>query len=389
MILQLKKAAMALLPVLVLAACQKGNEQNNSGDVSKNSKTSVNAENTNAEGNTAGHVYTLNNAVAGNRVMDYVRSANGSLTYSASYASGGNGTGGGLGNQGALVLVKDREILLAVNAGSNSISSFKISDAGLTLVSTISSGGMRPVSLAQHNNLVYVLNGGGTNNISGFHLAMNGMLSAIGGSSRPLTAASTGPAQISFVNEGKVLLVTEKATNKLLTYTVNDQGVPDVVHTLASSSATPFGFAVGRNGNVFVSEAVGGAPGASVLSSYAIGYNGSITLVQGSVGAGQSAACWVVITNNGKFAYTTNTAINNISTFGITNAGAITVSEAISATTEAGPIDASLSSNSKFLYVLNGAGHSVDVFAVASDGSLNHLQTVAGLPVGANGLVAK
>ncbi len=388
MILQFRKTVVGLMTLLFLTACQKDLNQSSANETSGAGIASANLNNAGSEDNIVGHVYTLTNAVAGNRVMDYNRSSDGKLTYSASYASGGNGTGGGLGNQGAVIFAKDKSVLLAVNSGSNSISSFKINDNGLTLVSTISSGGMRPVSIAQHNNLVFVLNGGGTNNISGFYLMNNGTLEAIAASTRPLTAAATGPAQISFANDGTVLVITEKATNKIVTYTVNGQGIPGMMHNITSSSATPFGFAVGRNGNVFVSEAVGGAPGASVLSSYVIGFDGSITLVQGSVGAGQSAACWVVITNNGKYAYTTNTAINNISTFGITNSGGISVSEPISATTGAGPIDAALSNNSKYLYVLNGAGHSVDVFAVATDGTLSSLQTVTGLPVGANGLAA-
>ena len=207
-------------------------------------------------------------------------------------------------------------------------------------------------------------------------------------STRPLSAASTGPAQVSFVNDGKVLVVTEKGTNKIITYTVNNDGIPGMMHSITSSSPTPFGFAV-RNENIFVSEAVGGAPGASVLSSYRINNNGDITLADGSVGAGQSAACWVVITNNGKYAYTTNTASNNLSTFGIKNATNISVEEAIAGTTQAGPIDAALSNNSKYLFVLNGGGNSIQSFEVAGNGTLTALQTIPGLPVGATGLVSK
>lgn len=321
--------------------------------------------------------------------MDYDRSSNGQLTFSASYATGGNGSGGGLGNQGALILTDgDKEMLLAVNAGSNSVSSFKINDNGLQLKSTVSSGGILPVSITQHDGIVYVLNAGGTNNISGFKLKDNGMLQPIPNSTRPLSAASAGPAQISFMNGGRVLVITEKATNKIVTYTINENGIAGAMHMITSSSATPFGFAPGRHGNIFVSEAVGGAPGASVLSSYLINNNGAISLIDGSVGAGQSAACWVVITNNGKFAYTTNTGNANISTFGITSSGGITVSQAISATTQAGPIDAALSNNSKFLYVLNGGGHSIQAFTVNNDGTLISLQTVPELPMSANGLAA-
>jgi 6-phosphogluconolactonase len=276
-----------------------------------------------------------------------------------------------------------------VNAGSNTISSFKIANAGLSLVSTISSGGIRPVSVTRYNNLVFVLNADAPGNISGFTINDNGMLSAIAGSTRPLSAANVGPAQIEFVNEGTALVITEKATNKIITYTVNASGVPGAMHMITSSNPTPFGFAMGRNGLIFVSEAVGGAPGASTLSSYHIDNDGTITLVDGPVGANQSAACWLVITNNGKYAYVTNTADNNLSTFNIDNDGNINVHTAISATTPAGPIDAALSNNSKFLYVLNSGSNSISAFAVANEGGLSNLQTVPGLPAGATGLAAK
>lgn len=387
---QLKTTIWVSALSLLMAACQKETRQsvqNEKESINSLSEKSSQTKAAQAESG-GGHVYTLSNATTGNSVMDFSRSSNGTLTFSASYASGGNGTGGGLGNQGAVILA-DEEILLAVNAGSNSISSFTIGNDGLTLVSTVNSGGMRPVSIAQHEDIVFVLNAGGTNNISGFTLGNNGMLQAIPNSTRPLSAASTGPAEVSFVNGGKVLVITERATNKIITYRVSEDGIPGAMHSIISSSPTPFGFAVGKIGNIFVSEAVGGAPGASVLSSYNINMDGTITLVQGSVAAGQSAACWVVITSNGKFAYTTNTNNDNLSTFSVNNEGGISVSQAISGTTQAGPIDAALSNNSKYLYVLNGGGHSIQAFAVSNDGTLANMQTIPGLPVGANGLAAR
>ncbi len=388
--MQFKTVACASAMAVLFTACQKESSQQlpEQNAVSlKLAATSLQEEGIKNSG--AGHVYTLNNAVAGNRVMDFKRSADGTLSFSASFAAGGNGSGTGLGNQGAVTLTDNDEFLLVVNAGSNSISSFKINDNNLVLTSTVNSGGMQPVSITQHEDNVYVLNAGGTNNITGFKLHDNGTLQAIPNSTRPLSAASTGPAQVSFVSEGNVIAITEKATNKIVTYTIAESGVPGSMHTITSSSPTPFGFAAGKQSNIFVSEAVGGAPGASVLSSYHISSNGSINLIDGSNAAGQSAACWVVLTNNGKFAYTTNTANANISAFGIDNAGSIAVSHAIAATTQAGPIDAALSSNSKFLYVLNGGGHSIQGYAVSNDGSLSFLQTMPGLPVGANGLAAR
>ncbi len=393
---QLKQMAVFAVMVLAMASCQKETKlltpEETAAGKSGQALTNINERGDNFGGGNK-HVYTLSNQASGNAVIVYNRANNGTLTYSASYTTGGTGTGGGLGNQDAIIMAgddNDDDVILAVNAGSNSVSSFKINGGGLNLKSTVNSGGMRPVSIAQHEDIVFVLNAGGTNNISGFKLKNNGKLEPIANSTRPLSAASTGPAQVSFINEGKVLVITEKATNKIVTYTVNENGIPGTMHSITSSSPTPFGFATAENRNIFVSEAVGGAPGASVLSSYRISNNGSITLVDGSVGAGQSAACWVVITNNGKYAYTTNTASNNLTNFNVnTNTGSISVNTAIAATTGMGPIDAALSNNSKYLYILNGASNTIGTYAVANNGSLSLLQTVTGVPTGATGLTAR
>ncbi|MEO6253788.1 MAG: beta-propeller fold lactonase family protein [Ferruginibacter sp.] len=388
---QLKMSAAFISTVIIMISCQKQADLIPKSEATKSNDVSINRTENKEESFGGGnkHVYTLSNQVSANAVMDYQRATNGTLTFSASYPTGGTGTGGGLGNQGAIALDENGEILLAVNPGSNSISLFNITENGLTLRSTVSSGGMRPVSITMENDIVYVLNAGGTGNISGFRLN-NNMLIAIANSTSPLSSASSGAAQVSFVNEGKVLVVTEKATNKIITYTVNASGVPGMMHSINSSTATPFGFDAGNNGNIFVSEAAGGAAGASKLSSYHVNNDGSISLLTGSVGANQSAACWVVITNNGKYAYTTNTASNNLSNFDINNAsGAISVNTAIAATTGMGPIDAALSNNSKYLYVLNSGSHSIGVYMVDNNGSLSNIQTVSGVPAGATGLAAR
>ena len=387
----LKVLAAFISTVIIIISCQKQADLIPKSDAVKFDEVSLNKTENEEESFGGGdkHVYTLSNQVSANTVMDYQRASNGTLTFDAAYPTGGTGTGGGLGNQGAIALDEDGEILLAINPGSNSISLFKINENGLTLKSTVSSGGMRPVSITMEDDIVYVLNAGGTGNISGFKLNNNN-LTAIANSTRPLSSASSGAAQVSFVNEGKVLVVTEKATNKIITYTVNEWGLPGMMHSINSSTATPFGFDAGKNGNIFVSEAAGGAAGASKLSSYHVNNDGSITLLTGSVGANQSAACWVVITNNGKYAYTTNTASNNLTNFDINKStGAIHVNTAIAATTGMGPIDAALSNNSKYLYILNSGSHSIGVYKVDNDGSLSNVQTVSGVPAGATGLAAR
>jgi len=280
--------------------------------------------------------------------------------------------------------------LLAVNPGSNSISSFKVTGNGLNLKSTVASGGTMPVSITQYEDQVFVLNAGGTGNISGFELGPNDKLEPITNSIKPLSSSASGAAQISFVRNGKVLVITEKATNKIITYRVNENGIPFSLRSITSSTPTPFGFAPGQFGNIYVSEAAGGAAGASTISSYHVAPNGSIALNDGPLAAGQSAACWVVLTDNGKHAYTTNTASDNLSSF-IVNpfSGNLSIKHTIAATSGAGPIDAALSTGSDYLYVLNSGAHTISVYSVASNGNLQNIQTVEGVPVGATGMAAK
>jgi 6-phosphogluconolactonase len=73
-----------------------------------------------------GAVYALTNSPAGNAVLVYDRSADGSLLPAASYPTGGTGNGAGLGSQGAVIVSDDGYLLFAVNSGSHSISSFRI-----------------------------------------------------------------------------------------------------------------------------------------------------------------------------------------------------------------------------------------------------------------------
>jgi 6-phosphogluconolactonase len=371
------------LASLSLVSCKKESNLSPGQDLSS-PKANSEKENT-----SVGYVYTLSNQVAGNNVIAYSRSSAGTLTYLRGYPTGGNGTGSGLGSQGSLTLSGTNDILLAVNAGSNSLSSFITSGGELHLQSTIASGGTLPISVTVYNHLVYVLNAGGTGNISGFSLDDQGRLNPLANSTRPLSTSASGPAEISFAQNGAVLVITEKATNRIVTYTVNSDGTPGTMHTLSSANATPFGFAVGENGSLYVSEAAGGATGASSVSFYHVDTNGVITLVKGPVSAGQTAACWVALTNNGKYVYATNAGSNTVSSFFASN-GSLDVSGASAGSTDVkGPVDAALSNNSKFLYVLNSGGRSITAFEVNNDGSLSYTQNVTGMLSGDVGLAAK
>jgi 6-phosphogluconolactonase len=371
----------AATAVIFLVSCKK----NTNDAASEQQQTAKNMSS--QQKGIAGYVYTLSNQTSGNSVLVYARSAGGTLSYSTSYSTGGAGTGAGLGSQGAVVLSGD--LLLAVNAGSNSISSFAVTGGMLQWKSTIASGGVTPKSITVYDHLVYVLNAGGTGNVSGFTLDAEGILHPLANSTRPLSSTAADPAQVSFISDGSAIAITEKATNKITTYTINEQGLPGTMHTLPSANATPFGFAVGKDGLLFVSEAAGGAPGASTVSSYMVNSNGVISLIDGPVSAGQTAACWVVVTNNGKYVYDSNTGSGTITSF-TSKAGDLDVLEAAAGVTGMGssPSDADLTNNSQFLYVRNG-NRTISAFSVDNDGGLDAIQTVTGLPASAVGLAAK
>ena len=127
----------------------------------------------------AGAVYTQSNDAAGNSILAFDRSADGALAPAGSYATGGLGTGAGLGSQGAVVL--DDDLLLAVNAGSDQVSVFRVGERGLRLADVEPSGGDQPISVTVQDGLVYVLNAGGTGNVSGFRLSERGNLRPLDG----------------------------------------------------------------------------------------------------------------------------------------------------------------------------------------------------------------
>src|SRR5438309_490377 len=159
-----------------------------------------------------GAVYTLTNQVGGNAVAAFTRGADGRLASAGSVATGGTGTGASLGSQGAVSLSNDGRRLFAVNAGSNDVSVFAVSPTGLALASRTASGGTLPISLTVHGNVLYVLNAGGSGNISGFTLGASGDLTPIAGATLPLSGSTVGPADVQFSPDGSRLVVTNGGT---------------------------------------------------------------------------------------------------------------------------------------------------------------------------------
>jgi 6-phosphogluconolactonase (cycloisomerase 2 family) len=340
-----------------------------------------------------GAVYVLTNAAAGNAVAVFARAADGTLAAAGTVATQGLGTGAGLGSQGALALSENGHWLFAVNAGSDDISVLRIDDGRLRFVSRTSAGGVRPISLTVDDDLLYVLNAG-SNNITGFHISDGGHLRPLAGSTQPLSGADAGPAQISFAPNGRTLVVTEKSTNLIDTYTVGHNGVAQgpVVHS--SAGTTPFGFAFAGQDHLIVSDAFGGAANAGALSSYTVSKHGDLDTVSALAYSRQTAPCWVATTGNGRYAYTTNAGSGIISGYRVDHHGRLSLLNADGRTgvlaAASHPIDLGFSHNSRYLYALTtGTPLGIAGFRVAADGSLTALPSVSGVPASAAGLVAR
>jgi hypothetical protein len=107
-----------------------------------------------ATGRSAGHaVFVLTDNTSGNQVVAYDRGEDGSLTQAGTYATGG--VGGVLAgsvvdhtaSQGSLAYDQSRGLLFAVNAGSSTVSVFRVAGDRLALTQVIASGGRFPVSV--------------------------------------------------------------------------------------------------------------------------------------------------------------------------------------------------------------------------------------------------
>src|SRR5439155_24753434 len=154
-----------------------------------------------------GHVYVNDNTAGTNTIGAFDRHADGTLTPEAGspFTAGGAGTGAGLASQGALQISPDGRFLIAADAGSNQISVLRIRpDGSLRLVpgGVVSSGGVLPVSVAIHDDLVYVANSGnGGSNYTGFTLNPGGRLRALAGSTVALPDGSQ-PGDVLFNGTG-------------------------------------------------------------------------------------------------------------------------------------------------------------------------------------------
>ena len=359
-----------------------------------------------------------------NQIVAYSRMEDGSLEEIGVYDTAGigenirNSGANPLASQDPLIVSQDNRFLFAVNAGSESISSFVINDdmtltqASLNVSTTGSSNAQNPVSLTQYDDVLYVANTGAyfdetnqplstlpsdrnrtNSSIIGFRIANNGTLTELAGSEIPGIAANVG--SIEFSSDGSALYITERRTNRIITVEM-ENGLPvvsggaPVMSDFISQTAQPFGTDIFINDDgvevLLVSEGNNGAAGLSALSSYSVDADGQLegeSLSTGIEGdplvTGFTFGCWVEIASGdeGDFAYVSNTPDGVITSYSIADDG--TISRLASEAGNAG-IDGDDSQNGggvldaevvyPFLYQVVNNDSRIAQWRINSDGSL-------------------
>jgi len=345
----------------------------------------------------SGAVFVMTNAADKNEIIAYKRAEDGSLSEAHSFPTGGRGSGGTtdpLGSQGSVTLTADHSWLLAVNAGSGELSVFRVHGSLLELVDKVPCGGSEPVSVAEHNHLVYVANAGGNSNVVGFYLDARGKLVEIPGAISFLSTSNSGPGSVAFSPDGQFLLVTEKVTNSIDSFPVRRNGRlgPIVVNPSAGPGAFAVSFA--PNGTVLVSETGPmGTMNTGAISSYAVASNGRLSTISTSVPTLGAATCWQAATPDGKFVYTANSGTSSISGFSIGKSGtliALAGTVLVMLPSGSTDLDTAVTADGKFLYTLDSGTGKVSILSIDANGKVESLGEVGGFKASAgfNGIAA-
>ncbi|WP_328459525.1 lactonase family protein [Streptomyces sp. NBC_00448] len=331
---------------------------------------------------------------AGNEIVAYRRAADGSLHRQGTFATGGKGgmldgsVVDHLASQGSLAYDCAHHLLLAVNAGSDTVTVFSVDGDRLHREQVVTSGGNFPVSVTVRGDRVYVLNAREGGSLQGYRITGGNRLERVAGWHRKLGLDTTTapefthtPGQVSFTPDGSRLVVTTKAGGSSIdVFGVRPSGALTArpVVTEASGSV-PFGFTFDDRGRLVVTDA-----GTNAVLTFAIRRDGSAVRLD-SASTGQMATCWVV--RAGDRFYASNAGSNTLSGFRQTRRA--TLESLGNTATGDGTVDSAVTPDQHFLYVQTGATGGVDAFRIAPDGALISVGRVT-VPraVGGEGIVA-
>jgi hypothetical protein len=336
-------------------------------------------------------VFVQNDDPAGNTITAYDRTPSGGLAQVGSYPTGGLGgvLAGSvvdhLASEGSLTYDPASHLLFAVNAGSDSLTTFAVHGDRLYRQQVIGSGGSFPVSVTVDRGRVFVLNARDGGSVQGFVLLGDHLVRipawqrGLGLDPTQTPEFTSTPGQIGFTPDGSQLVVTTKnGGNSILVFRpgLGRLGAP-VVTSLPGT--VPFGFDFVGHGRLAVTEA-----GPSDVATFDIARNGTLQ-ARDTAATGQAATCWLVA--SGDTAFTSNAGSGTLSTYRVGSSGDLTGEG--NTTTDPGTVDATVSGDGGYLYAQTGKTGTVDAYRIGRGGSLTPTGSVL-VPngVGGEGIVA-
>ena len=295
-------------------------------------------------------------------------------------------------------------LLFAANQGSDTIAVFKIAPNGALTPSPgspYSSGGKAPASLGLSGNTLVVANKAQDGvrdlstvapNYTSFHVGPDGRLTAIAGSTISADPGSS-PTHAYIPPNGKVVFGTEES-GPLRGLAIGDNGrlaeasnspldIDDAVFADGFDPKKEFALGIAANPTrplVYISM-----PTVPSLAVYSYDATGKLTFIRTVPNAGSYLPCWVVVTADGRWLYTSNADTNNVTVYDIgTDPGRPRQIQTLGFQTPGNPWNEALDPKDRFLFVNTprdtlkvppGEGNTQHVMSIGADGKLNELPT--------------
>ncbi|MEU2271450.1 beta-propeller fold lactonase family protein [Streptomyces olindensis] len=338
-------------------------------------------------------VFVQGNELDGNTIHVFARGDDGKLQPAGAYETGGKGGDqvdaptDSLASQGSLVYDGRSGMLLAVNAGSGTVTSLRVEGQRLQDREVVDSGGEFPSSIAVHGTIAYVMNAGGQGSVQGFRITDKG-LKPLKGSHRSLGLDNedvprfdTSPGEVEFTPDGRNLVVTTKANNTVEVFPMKPDGLPASDEPVVNQSAggVPFAISFDATGKrMLVAEAE-----KSTVTTYNVHRDGKLEVVQQPLPNGQETLCW--LERAGNYFYGGNTGNSTVTGYRMDKHGTLSLTNEVGIATppsadSQGVIDLAVTEDERFVYVQNAVSGTVDGFRVEADGALTKVTTAEGLP---------
>jgi len=388
-----------------------------------------------------GHLYMQTNEVK-NAIIHYHWSANGTLAEVERPATGGAGSGelspiyhvkrpNDFEGAGSVILTPDRRFLFATNAGDNSVSSFAVDKEGRVTLLDVkptgnpANGGAKSLAYAPSSRTLFVLHTVGPDHLRLMSVNGEGKLTA-----RPEQYSvntkdwpNRGPTMVVLSPDGKFLVVAtafdelpsrKNPDGSLILWIPRPDGT---LHVIVSNAPDPDGivvFPVGKDGGLgepSFYDARGAVPfyiaflhnrpdtfliGFGVADGLAMGRIdaegkinvGPIVKIDTSAGL-PSEVCWLAVSPDDRFVFTTNFGYSTISSFRIDGNGLSIAKDpaspkvkgdgtfrAIDGVVSSGPSDSWLTPDGAYLYQIYGNASKLVGYATQRDGSLKEITNV-------------